>query len=37
MRYSVEMTDFEEPGDFDDGDEKAGKDEDQWDSDEDFI
>ncbi|KAK9862842.1 hypothetical protein WJX84_004294, partial [Apatococcus fuscideae] len=37
LRYSVEMTDFEEPGDFDDDDEKANKDEDQWDSDEDFI
>ncbi len=37
LRYSVEMADFEEPGDFDDGDDKAPKDADEWDSDEDFI
>ena len=37
LRYSVEMADFEEPGDFDDGDDKAAKNDDEWDSDEDFI
>ena len=30
LRYSVEMADFEEPGDFEDGDEKAPKDADEW-------